>query len=152
MISHVTGEFQRFDGHLISSNEDFDKAKIEETVDSKSIYTNNLERDKHLRSMDFFDTDLYKDLKFRGTAFEKLDEKNYKLMGLLTIKGITKEVKLEADYGGVMTDPQGQEKAGFSVTGKINRKDWGLKWNVNLGNGGVLVGGEVRINGEFQFI
>lgn len=152
MISYVNGEFQNFDGNLISNDDDFDKARIEATVDSRSIYTNNIERDNHLRSIDFFDADLYKELNFKGTAFEKLDEENYRLTGLLTIKGTTKEVILEVDHGGVITDPQGQEKAGFSVSGKINRKDWDLKWNANLGNGGVLVSDEVRINGGFQFI
>lgn len=152
MISHVKGEFQKFDGQLVSKGNDFNKAKIKAIVDSRSIYTNNPERDEHLRSMDFFDANLYKQLQFKGTGFEKLDEENYKLTGLLTIKGTTKEVVLEVDYGGIMTDPAGQVKAGFSVSGKINRKDWGLKWNAALGNGGVLVSDEVRINGELQFI
>lgn len=152
MISYVKGEFQKFDGQLVSKGDDFNKAKIKATVEASSIYTNNSERDEHLRSMDFFDANLYKQLKFKGTRFEKLDEENYKLAGLLTIKGTTKEVVLEVDYGGIMTDPAGQVKAGFSVSGRINRKDWGLKWNAALGNGGVLVSDEVRINGEFQFI
>lgn len=152
MISHVKGEFQKFDGQLVSKGNDFNKARIKATVDARSIYTNNPERDEHLRSMDFFDANLYKHLKFKGIRFEKLDEENYRLTGLLTIKGATKEVVLEVDYGGIMTDPAGQVKAGFSISGKINRKDWGLKWNAALGNGGVLVSDEVRINGEFQFI
>lgn len=113
MISHVKGEFQKFDGLLIAKGDNFDNAQIEATIDSKSIYTNNLERDNHLRSADFFDADLYKKLKFNGTNFEKLDEENYRLSGLLTIKGITKEVILEVDYGGVMTDPHGQKKPVF---------------------------------------
>lgn len=152
MISHVKGEFQKFDGQLISTGEDFNKAKIKATVDSRSIYTNNPERDEHLKSRDFFDANLYRTLKFKGTHFEKLDEENYKLTGLLTMKGATKEVVLEVDYGGKMTDLAGRVKVGFSVSGKINRKEWGLKWNAALGNGGVLVSDEVRINGEFQFI
>jgi len=152
MISYVKGEFHKFDGLLVSRGDDFDMAKIKATVDSQSIFTNNPERDIHLRSQDFFDSTLYKKLKFQGTSFEKLDEENYRLIGMLSIKGVTKEIILDVDHGGIMKDPAGQVKAGFSVSGKINRKDWDLKWNAALGNGGVLVSDEVRINGEFQFI
>lgn len=152
MISNVKGEFQSFDGEIVSRGNNFDKAKVTAIVDANSIYTNNQDRDTHLRSADFFDAGIYKSLKFEGTGFEKLDEDNYKLTGLLTIKGKTKEVYLEVDHGGLVKDPYGQEKAGFSVSGKINRKQWGLIWNAPLETGGVMVSDEVRINGEFQFI
>ncbi|TDN83835.1 polyisoprenoid-binding protein YceI [Salegentibacter sp. 24] len=152
MISNVKGEFQEFDGEIESIRQDFDKAKLNATVKSDSVYTNNKDRDIHLRSADFFDTEKHKTISFVGTSFEKLDTDNYKLTGLLTIKGTAKEVNLDVDYGGMMKDPYGNQKAGFSFTGKINRKDWGLNWNAILEAGGVMVSDEVRINGELQFI
>ncbi|QED37356.1 YceI family protein [Antarcticibacterium arcticum] len=152
MISNVKGEFQTFDGQIVSQGNDFDRAKVTATVDANSVYTNNKDRDTHLRSADFFDAGSFNSLKFEGTGFEKLDEDNYKLTGLLTIKGNTKEVSLDVDHGGLMKDPYGQEKAGFSVSGKINRKEWGLTWNAALETGGVMVSDDVRINGEFQFV
>ncbi len=83
---------------------------------------------------------------------KKLDDENYELKGLLTIKGVSKEVKLDVEFGGLVKDPYGNEKAGFSVSGKINRKDWGLNWNAALEAGGVMVSDEVRINAEVQFV
>lgn len=152
MISNVKGEFQTFDGQIVSQGNDFDRAKVTATVDANSVYTNNKDRDNHLKSGDFFDVESFNNLKFEGTGFEKLDDDNYKLTGLLTIKGNTKEVSLDVDHGGLMKDPYGQEKAGFSVSGKINRKEWGLTWNAALETGGVMVSEDVRINGEFQFV
>lgn len=152
MISNVKGEFQSFDAQIISQGEDFDRAKVTATVDATSIYTNNKDRDTHLKSADFFDVENEKELKFEGTSLEKLDDNNYKLTGLLTIKGKTKEVVLEVEHGGLMKDPYGQEKAGFSISGKINRKEFGLTWNAALETGGVMVSDEVRITGELQFI
>lgn len=152
MISNIKGEFQKFDAQINSQGEDFNKAKITGSVEANSIYTNNKDRDGHLRSGDFFDAENYKELRFEGTSFDKLDNENYKLTGLLTIKGITKQVVLDMEHGGVMKDTYGQEKAGFSINGKINRKDFGLNWNAALEAGGVMVGEEVRLNGEFQFI
>lgn len=152
MISSVKGEFQSFDAKIISRGEDFEGSRITAIVDAASIYTNNEERDTHLRSGDFFESRYHKHLKFKGTGTEKLNDTNYKLKGLLTIRGNTREVVLEVELGGFMTDPDGQEKAGFSIKGKINRKDFGLTWNKDLGKGGVLVSDEVRIEGDLQFI
>lgn len=152
MISNVKGEFQKFDGQIVSQGEDFDRAKFTATADANSIYTNNKDRHTHLRSADFFDAENSKELKFEGTAFEKLDEDNYKLTGLLTIKVNSKEVILDVEHGGMMKDPYGQEKAGFSIGGKINRKEFGLTGNAALETGGVMVSDEVRINGELQFV
>ncbi len=152
MISSVKGEFQKFDAEIVSQGTDFDKAKVTATADAASIYTNNMDRDTHLKSADFFDVENNKELKFEGTAFEKLDDDNYKLTGMLTIKETSKEINLDVELGGLMKDPYGQEKAGFSVSGKINRKDFGLTWNAALETGGVMVSDDVRINGELQFI
>ena len=93
----------------------------------------------------------HKQLTFEATKIEKVDDGEYKLTGLLSIKGIAKVVTLDVEFGGIMKDPWGNEKAGFSLEGKINRKDWGLTWNTALEAGGVLVGDEVKISAEVQF-
>ena len=152
MITSIRGEFRKFNIELCSRGSDFSDASMNAVIEADSVFTNNDERDGHLRSADFFDAQNFKQLKFKGTSFEKLDDENYKLKGLLTIKGISKEVFLEVEFGGIKTDPDGNEKAGFSVAGKINRKDWGLSWNAALQAGGVLVSDDVKMNAEMQFI
>ena len=150
MISNVRGEFKDFRAEI--DGEDFRTAPIQVNIDSASIFTNNGDRDNHLKSADFFDVENYKEITFQSTAFTAKDEENYVLTGLLTIKGVSKEVKLEVEFGGINRDPWGNDKAGFSVRGKINRKDWGLNWNSTLETGGVLVSDEVKINAEIQFL
>ncbi|NLX72132.1 MAG: polyisoprenoid-binding protein [Bacteroidales bacterium] len=150
MISNVKGEFKNFSAGI--DNEDFSKAKVEVKVESSSIFTNNEDRDNHLKSADFFDVEAYPEIVFESTAFEKVSDDEYKLKGHLNIKGVSKEIKLDVEYGGVNKDPWGNQKAGFSFSGKINRKDWGLNWNAALETGGVLVSDEVRIYGEVQFV
>lgn len=152
MITNVKGEFRNFDATIFSVGNDFDKAKVNVTIDAASIFTNNTDRDAHLQSADFFDVENHKELSFEGTSLKKLDDDNYELKGLLTIKGVSKEVALGVEFGGLMKDPYGNEKAGFSVSGKINRKDWGLNWNAALEAGGVMVSDEVRISAEVQFV
>ncbi len=152
MITNVKGEFRNFTAEIISEGTDFSKAKVRANIDAASIFTNNTDRDTHLKSADFFDAANHKELLFEGTSFTKLDEENYLLKGLLTMKGIAKEVALDVEFGGFITDTYGQEKAGFSVSGKFNRKDWGLNWNAALETGGVMVSDEVRMNAELQFV
>lgn len=152
MITNVKGEFRSFSASLESVGTDFSKAKVSATIDADSIFTNNTDRDNHLKSADFFDVENHKELTFEGTSFTKLDEDNYQLKGNLTIKGVSKEITLDVEFGGIAKDPWGNEKAGFSLSGKINRKDWGLNWNAALEAGGVMVSDEVRLNGEVQFV
>lgn len=152
MITNVKGEFRNFDATILAEGEDFHKAKVNATFEAASIFTNNADRDAHLQGADFFDVENHPKLIFEGTSFEQLDSENYQLKGLLTIKGVAKEVVLEVAFGGFIKDPYGNEKAGFSVTGKINRKDWGLNWNATLEAGGVMVSDEVRISAEVQFV
>ncbi|MEX2592580.1 MAG: YceI family protein [Anditalea sp.] len=152
MITNVKGEFQNFKTSIESAGTDFKHAKASAIIDAGSIYTNNKDRDAHLKSADFFDVENHKEITFEGTAFNKLDEENYQLKGLLTMKGVTKEIGLDVEFGGVVKDPYGNEKAGFSISGKINRKEWGLNWNAALEAGGVMVSDEVRINAEVQFV
>jgi len=150
MISNVRGEFKSFAATI--DGEDFEKSKISATIDAESIFTNANDRDAHLKSADFFDAENYKQLAFVGTNFKKVDDDEYKLTGLLTIKDVSKEVTFDVEFGGINKDPWGNEKAGFSLSGKINRKDWGLNWNAALEAGGVLVSEEVKIQAEVQFV
>jgi len=151
MITNVKGEFRTFDAGLVTDGNDFSTAEVNVTIDAASVFTNNEDRDNHLKSGDFFDVEKHKELTFKSTKIEKADDDEYKLMGLLTIKGVSKEVTLDVEFGGIMKDPWGNEKAGFSLEGKINRKDWELNWNAALEAGGVLVGDEVKISAEVQF-
>jgi len=151
MISNVKGEFRKIEGEINSVGNDFSGASVNVIIDASSIFTNEETRDTHLKSADFFDVEKYKELKFEGTSLKKIDDENYVLMGNLTIKGIGHEVKLDVEFGGFITDPWGNEKAGFSLEGKINRKDWGLTWNSALETGGVLVGDEVKLSAEVEF-
>ena len=152
MITNVKGEFRDFDATILADGNDFSNAKVQVAIKADSIFTNNDDRDTHLKSGDFFDVEQYPELLFEGTSFEKLDEENYRLKGLLTINDVAKEVSLDVEFGGLVKDPYGNEKAGFSVSGKINRTDWGLNWNAALEAGGVLVSEEVRIDAEVQFV
>ena len=151
MITTVTGNFKAFTAQAQTENDDFSGANISFQADINSLDTNNEQRDGHLKSADFFDAENFPHLSFKSTKFEKLDnEGNYKLAGNLTIKGVTQPVVLDAEFGGTQKDPWGQTKAGFTLNGKINRKNWNLNWNATLETGGVLVSDEVRILGEIQ--
>jgi polyisoprenoid-binding protein YceI len=152
MITNVKGEFRKFEGSLSANGTDFSNAAVEVTIDAASVFTNNEDRDTHLKGADFFDAGNHQQLTFKGTNFIKLDNENYQLKGMLTIKGVSKAISLDVEFGGINNDPWGNKKAGFSVTGKINRKDWGLNWNAALETGGVLVSDEVKISAEVQFI
>jgi polyisoprenoid-binding protein YceI len=152
MITNVKGEFRKFDAGIAANGTDFSNASIDVTIDAPSISTNDETRDNHLKSADFFDVANHGTLTFQGKSFKKVDDDEYKLTGILTIKGISKEVTLDVEFGGINKDPWGNEKVGFSVEGKINRKDFGLNWNAALETGGVLVGEEVKISAEVQFV
>lgn len=152
MISSVKGEFKEFDAEIETSDDNFDQARVTANIKTDSIFTNNTDRDNHLKSADFFNAEKHPEITFKGTSFEKLDDSNYQLKGDLTINGVTKQVTLEAEFGGVAKDPYGQTKAGFTLAGKINRTDFGLNWNQALEAGGVLVSEEVRINADVQFV
>ena len=152
MITNVKGEFRSFDATVESNGDGFNGARVELKANTASVFTNNDDRDAHLRSADFFDVESFPEMTFESSEMTKLDEDTYRLKGQLTIKGVTKDVELDAEFGGVMKDPYGNEKAGFSLSGKINRKDWGLNWNAALETGGMLVSDEVRLNAEVQFV
>lgn len=150
MITNVKGEFRKISAEI--DGEDFTKSPVKVTINSSSVFTNNEDRDNHLKSGDFFDVEKHKELTFESTSLVKTDDDEFKLKGILTIKGISKEVVFDVEFGGTNKDPWGNEKAGFSLAGKINRKDWGLNWNAALESGGVLVSDEVKILAEVQFM
>ena len=150
MISNVKGEFKTFQANI--DGEDFTKSTISAIIDASSLSTNNNDRDTHLKSPDFFEIEKYPEITFVSTSIKKVDDDEFKLVGDLTIKGTTKEITLNTEFGGFMKDPYGNEKSGFSINGKLNRKDFGLNWNAALEAGGVMVGNEIKINAEVQFI
>jgi polyisoprenoid-binding protein YceI len=152
MITNVKGEFRKFTAEVITEGDTFNATSIKATLDANSIYTNEENRDTHLRSADFFDVENHKEITFEGTSLKQVRDEKWELIGNLTIKGISREVKFDVEFGGKNKDPWGNEKAGFSLEGKINRKDWGLNWNAMLETGGVLVSDEVRISAEVQFV
>ena len=151
MIANVKGEFRRYDISLLTDGDDFSESSVDVTIDAGSILTKDDTRDGHLRSPDFFDTAKYPVISFKAKSLKKVDEVEYRLKGILTMKGVSKEVTLDVEFGGINKDPYGNEKAGFTVEGKINRKDFGLNWNAALETGGVLVSDEVKIIAEVQF-
>ena len=128
-------------------------AEIDFWLNPASVYTNDDKRDAHLKSADFFDVEQYKEISFIANTYENVDnDGSYELYGDLTIKGITKRIKLDVEFGGVIKDPWGNERAAFSINGKINRKDFGLVWNAALETGGVLVSEDVWVNCEVQLV
>ena len=153
MIANVRGTFKEFDASIYTTGEDFMSAEIDFWLNPASINTGDEKRDAHLRSADFFDVENFKEINFMGNTYEEVDKDgSYELYGDLTIKGIKKRIKLDVEFGGVVKDPWGNHKAGFTLNGKINRKDWGLVWNGALEAGGVLVGEEVRISCEVELV
>ncbi len=152
MVSTVTGTFQNFEGQITSENEDFDGASISFTADIASVSTRNSQRDEHLKSDDFFNAAQYPKMTFQSKSFTKKSDSDYSLIGDLTIRDKTHEVKLNVEYNGTAVDPYGQTKAGFEISGKINRKDFGLKWSAVTEAGGVVVSDEVRLDLNVQLV
>ena len=145
MISTVRGHFEVLSGKLHIDEEHPDNSWVEAEVDAASINTRDAKRDGHLRSPDFFDVEKYPKITFKSTKVTPTGNNEYRVTGDLTMHGVTKEETLHADYSGQVKDLYGLQRAAFSVKGKINRKDFGLNWNVGLEAGGVLVGEDVNI-------
>jgi polyisoprenoid-binding protein YceI len=153
MIAHIKGVFRKFDASIYITNNDFTTAEIDLWIDAASIDTGNKERDDHLRSADFFDVAKYPQISFVSSTIGKQDEKGHHVLwGELTIKGVSKAIQLNVEFGGVIKDPWGVEKSGFQVDGKVNRSDWGIIFNSPLESGGVLVGEEVTISCEMELM
>ena len=153
MITNVKGVFNDFGASIQTIGEDFQTAEIDFWMDPSSVDSGDDNRDQHLKSEDFFDTEHFKKITFKGKAVQPVDnDGSYELYGDLTIKGITKTIELDVEFGGVMKDPWGNTKAGFTINKKINRKDWNLNWNTPLDSGGVLLSDTVYISCEVQLI
>ncbi len=152
LISEVSGKFKEYSGTIVSSSDDFQNATIEFEVQVSSIFTDNETRDNHLKSDDFLDVEKYPTLKFVSKSFKKVEGKEYKLIGDLTIKDITKEVTLAVKYNGTVTGPWGKTRAGFKIVGEIDRFDYGLQWNKALEAGGLVVSREVELEIKLELI
>ena len=152
MISTVTGSFTNFSGTVKTQNDDFTTARIHFTAAIDSISTNNEQRDAHLKNGDFFDAENHPVLSFESSRLERIDEENYKLIGTLTMRGTSKEVELNVEYGGITQDPWGNTRAGFSITGKIDRQDFGVSFGAVTETGGLLLGNEVKISANVEFV
>jgi polyisoprenoid-binding protein YceI len=153
MISNVSGKFTKFDASLETEGEDFMTAKVSFTADIDSINTGAEQRDGHLKGPEFFDAAKFPQLKFVATKYENVDnDGSYEVYGDLTIRDVTKNVKLDVEFGGVIKDPWGNTRAGITATGKINRKIFGLSWNGVTETGSLIVSDEVRIHVGLEFV
>jgi polyisoprenoid-binding protein YceI len=152
MITNVSGSFKEFQAEVEMEEGDFSTAQINATAEMASIFTNNEQRDAHLRSSDFFEAGKYPELKFQSTKIEKVDSETFTLYGELTLKGVTKPVKLNVEFTGLAKDPWGGERAGFVLSGKINRSEWGINFNGVLETGGLALSDEVKIHSELQLV
>ncbi len=151
MITTVKGRFTEFDGTIVADEADIGSSSVEVTMQAASLDTRSEQRDAHLRSPDFLDVEHYPEVTFRSTAVRGSKEA-FKLDGDLTIRGVTRPITLDVEFGGEGKDPWGGTRASFSATGKFDRRDYGLTWNVALETGGILVSNEVKINIEAQAV
>lgn len=152
MVSTVRGEFKTFRGTLQLDDQDFTRSAITGEIEAASVDTGVQQRDDHLRSADFFDAADHPVLRFVSRRIERKEGDEYRIVGDLSIRGVTREVVLDAEYGGVHKNPWGQTVTGLSASGKIDRRDFGLTWNSALEAGGLLVGDQVKLELEFEAI
>ncbi len=152
VITDVDGFFKDYEAKVATNGDDFSTANIEFTVNTASIFTDNEGRDKHLRSDDFFNAEKFPKMTFKGKLMKKVGDNKYKLVGDLTIRDVTKQVELDVRYNGMVKDPWGNTKAGFKVTGEINRFDYNLKWNTAIETGALVVGREVELVIDLQLV
>ncbi len=152
VISEVDGRFDKFEGSVSNLKDDFSDAKIEFTIDVASVNTGDEKRDTHLKNVDFFDAEKFPKMKFASKSMKIVSGNKYKLTGSFTMHGVTKDVTLDAKYGGTIKDPWGNTKAGFKITGVLNRTDWGLKYNSVMEAGGLMIGEEIEITCKIELI
>jgi polyisoprenoid-binding protein YceI len=152
MVTNVGGVFNGYHGSIYTTGDNFSDAEIDLSINTGSVSTGDSKRDGHLKSADFLDAENFKEINFEGSTLKTTNESKYVLHGDLSIKGVTKRIKLDVEFNGIVKDPYGNKKAGFEITGKISRKEFGLTWNAALETGGVVVGDEVTINCEIQLI
>ncbi|MCP9749797.1 YceI family protein [Ferruginibacter sp. HRS2-29] len=152
VISTVTGSFKTFSGEVVSATDSFEDGKISFNIDVNSIYTNQEQRDEHLKGTDFFDAAAFPQISFESTSFAKAGGDEYKLAGNLTMKGVTKPVELDVEFGGSEKDNYGNIKYGFEVTGKVNRKEFGLTYNALTDAGGLALGEDIKVIANIQLV
>jgi polyisoprenoid-binding protein YceI len=152
MITNVSGNFGTFNASAETEGDDFSSAKFVFSAEIDSINTGVSDRDGHLKSDDFFNASAYPQMIFKSTGVIKKGDENYVITGDLTIRDVTKNVSLNAEFGGITVDPYGQTKAGFSIEGKIKRSEYGLKWSAVTEAGSIVVSDDVKLNAELQFI
>jgi polyisoprenoid-binding protein YceI len=152
MISNVRGSFNEFDAAVTSEDEDLTTADIHVTIQPTSIDTKNSQRDEHLRSADFFQSDEHSVIEFKASGLKHHGGENHSVDGHLTIKGVTKPVTLHCEITGPMTDPYGGRRIGVVATGNVNRSDFGMSYNAALETGGVLIGDTVKLTIEMEFV
>jgi polyisoprenoid-binding protein YceI len=152
MVSWVTGSFKEFNATVETEDDDLSTAKVRFTAEVNSISTNNDQRDAHLKTGDFFDAENHPQIVFESEKLEKIDDETYKVYGTLTMRGASKKIVFNVEYGGVTQDPWGLTRMGISVSGKINRKDFGVSFGMVTETGGVLLGDDVTINANTEFV
>jgi len=152
MISNVSGSIKDFQVSAETRDDDFSTAQISVVGDMASVSTNQEQRDTHLRTADFFEVEKHPQFQFKSTRIEKAGDGTFALYGDLTLKGITKPVQLNVEFNGIAKDPWGNQKAGFLITGRINRSEWGVNFNGVLETGGVMLSDEIKINSEIQMV
>lgn len=145
MVTNVHGKFEKVQGTISIHASDVTKSIVEVTADTASITTGTADRDTHLRSADFFDAEKYPTITFKSTQVTMVDEESLRVVGDLTMHGVTKPVELAVTLTGSGMDAYGKERVGFEATATINRKDWNLGWNVAIETGGVLVSEKVKL-------
>lgn len=151
MITNVSGNFGSFNASAQTMNDDFSDAEFNFVADINSINTGVADRDGHLKSDDFFNAEKFPQLTFRSTEVKK-DGSELIISGDLTIRDVTKKVQFSSEFSGIATDPYGQIKAGFSIEGKIKRSEFGLTWSAVTEAGNIVVGDEVKLHAELQFV
>jgi polyisoprenoid-binding protein YceI len=150
VVATVTGEFKKFTAEAETENDKFENAKISFEADINSIDTREPQRDAHLKSADFFDAANYPKMTFVSKSFKRISDHKYELIGDLTIRGTTKEIKLDVTYNGTVKGLYDTVVAGFEITGKLNRQDFGLKWNALTEAGGIVVSDEIKLEIELE--
>lgn len=152
LVSRVRGRFAAFVGTLELDEADLTQSTIDVTIDASSIDTGTAQRDDHLRAADFFDVEQFRTLRYQSKRIEKVGKAHFRVIGDLTIRDVTREVRLDVEYGGRGKDPWGNERAGFSASAAIDRRDFGLQWNQVLDTGGLLVGDKIDIDLDIQAV
>ena len=152
VISETEGKFNAYEGTVSSENDDFTGAKINFTIDVNSIDTENEKRDGHLKSADFFDTEKHPSITFVSKSLTKVKGNKYSMTGDLMMMGVTKEITLDVKYNGTIKDPWGNTKAGFKITGTIERALWNLKYNSVMDNGGLMIGEDIDLTCNVELI